>query len=174
MADAEGGAFASSGRVVADRNGNHACGGGTTRWRGLLRAGVRAPIQKRIWRDHWLGFSEFAFKQTVADRQGRQGGGLWNERPWRGLIGQVYDPKVCVILVEERERLMRFGFECREGALGALSRSIMVVVVVLVDPSEMADHIAPERDDQIVSLCARRYGKRSARNCAKKALAGVA
>ncbi|CAF0701677.1 hypothetical protein MPNT_400010 [Candidatus Methylacidithermus pantelleriae] len=44
----------------------------------------------------------------------------------RGLIGQVCDPQVGVILVEYRDRLTRLGFEYGEAALAAQSRSILV------------------------------------------------
>ncbi|CAF0703934.1 hypothetical protein MPNT_60142 [Candidatus Methylacidithermus pantelleriae] len=39
LADVEGGALASSRRVVADRNGDRVCGGGITRWRGAFPRG---------------------------------------------------------------------------------------------------------------------------------------
>ncbi|CAF0703892.1 hypothetical protein [Candidatus Methylacidithermus pantelleriae] len=39
----------------------------------------------------------------------------------RGLVGWVCDSKVGVILVEERDRLMRFGLEYREVPLAGYS-----------------------------------------------------
>ncbi len=46
-----------------------------------LYARVSSADPKADLDRHWLGFSEFALKQTVVDRQGRQGGRLRNERP---------------------------------------------------------------------------------------------
>ncbi|CAF0698528.1 hypothetical protein MPNT_280015 [Candidatus Methylacidithermus pantelleriae] len=41
LADLEGGAFAFSHRIGADRDGNRVCGGGAASWRGPLRSGVQ-------------------------------------------------------------------------------------------------------------------------------------
>ncbi|CAF0703940.1 hypothetical protein [Candidatus Methylacidithermus pantelleriae] len=87
----------------------------------------------------------------------------------RGLVGQVSDPKVGVILVEECDRLMRLRSDYREATLAAESQSIL-----LVDPNGMSDDIVRALDEVMVSLCARLYGKRSPRNCAKKAVEPIA
>ena len=63
---------------------------------------------------------------------------------------------------------MRFGFEYVEAALAAEGRRILVI-----DPSETTDDIACDLHEVIVSLCARLYGKGSARNRAKKALEAI-
>ncbi len=41
---------------------------------------MQATIQKQIQTRNWLGFSKFALKQTVADRQSPQGDRLLNEQ----------------------------------------------------------------------------------------------
>lgn len=45
----------------------------------------------------------------------------------RGLLQLLRDPKAQTILVERRDRLMRFGFEYVESTLAAQGRSIVVV-----------------------------------------------
>jgi predicted site-specific integrase-resolvase len=72
------------------------------------------------------------------------------------------------IVVEHRDRLMRFGIEYVEAALAAQGRRLLVV-----DPAEMKDDIVGDLHEVIVSLCARLYGKRSARNRAKRAVAAA-
>lgn len=91
LAHVEGRALAFSRRIVADRDGNRACGGGIIGWRGALTRGCTSAGEKSGLReDNWLGSSELALKQRVADRQGRQGGRLRDERAsqrarWVGL-----------------------------------------------------------------------------------------
>ena len=60
---------------------------------------------------------------------------------------------------------MRFGFEYLEAALAAQGRRIAVI-----EPAEMTDDIVRDVHEVIVSMCARLYGKRSAKNRARKAL----
>ncbi|CAB4242911.1 Predicted site-specific integrase-resolvase (fragment) [Methylacidimicrobium sp. AP8] len=43
----------------------------------------------------------------------------------------------------------------------------------MVDPDEMTDDIVRDLHEVIVSMCARLYGKRSARNRAEKALKAI-
>ncbi len=55
---------------------------------------VVAPIKKRMERGNWLAFSEWVLRETVADRQGRRGGGLGEKRGigegsgWGGLSSE--------------------------------------------------------------------------------------
>jgi predicted site-specific integrase-resolvase len=42
--------------------------------------------------------------------------------------------------------------------------------IVVIEPEEMTDDIVRDLHEVIVSICARLYGKRSAKNRAKKAL----
>jgi predicted site-specific integrase-resolvase len=60
---------------------------------------------------------------------------------------------------------MRFGFEYVEAALQAQGRKVIVV-----EPDEMTDDIVRDLHEVIVSTCTRLYGKRSAKNRAKKAV----
>lgn len=63
---------------------------------------------------------------------------------------------------------MRFGFEYVESALAAQGRK-----VVVMESEEMTDDIVRDLHEVIVSMCARLYGKRSAKNRAQKALDAI-
>jgi putative resolvase len=84
------------------------------------------------------------------------------------LIRLLSDPKVGTIVVEHRDRLMRFGFEYVEAALAAQGRRIVVV-----EPGEVKDDLVQDMIEVLTSFCARLYGRRSARNKAKKALEAI-
>ena len=68
------------------------------------------------------------------------------------------------IIVEPRERLCRFGFEYIEVALSARGARILVV-----DDGEVEDDLVRDATEVMTSLCARLYGKRSARRRAERA-----
>lgn len=84
------------------------------------------------------------------------------------LLRLLSDPSAGVILVEHRDRLSRFGVEYIEAALLSGGRSI----IVADDTEEMAD-IWRDFIEVVTSMCARIYGKRGARNRAKKAVKAV-
>jgi putative resolvase len=91
------------------------------------------------------------------------GSGLNGHRP--KLMKLLADDSIQIILVEHRDRLMRFGIEYVESALTAQGRKIMVA-----DPSELNDDLVQDMIEVLTSFCARLYGRRSAKNKAKKAL----
>ena len=66
-------------------------------------------------------------------------------------------------------RLMRFGIEYVEAALAAQGRRLIVV-----DQSEVTDDIMRDIHEVLVSMCARLYGRRAAKNRADRALAAAA
>jgi len=70
-----------------------------------------------------------------------------------------------IILVEHRDRLMRFGAEYVEAALQAQGRRLIVA-----DAAELKDDLVQDMIEVLTSFCARLYGRRSAKNRAKKAL----
>jgi putative resolvase len=70
--------------------------------------------------------------------------------------------------VEHRDRLMRFGAEYVESALSAQGRKLVVI-----DPSELNNDLVEDMIAVLTSFCARLYGKRSAKNKAKKALQSI-
>lgn len=105
-------------------------------------------------------------KMPVTDAVKEVGSGMNGHR--KGLLRLLRDPAAQTIIVEHRDRLMRFGFEYVEAALAAQGREIVVI-----EPEESADDIVRDLHEVIVSMCARLYGKRSAANRAKKAMAAL-
>ena len=91
------------------------------------------------------------------------GSGLNGRRP--KLMKLLADPKVRVIVVEHRDRLMRFGFEYVESCLSAQGRRIVVM-----HRTEMKDDLVQDMIEILTFFCARLYGRGSAKNKAKKAL----
>lgn len=73
--------------------------------------------------------------------------------------------RVAIVLVEHRDRLMRFGAEYVESSLTAQGRKLMVA-----DPNELNDDLVQDMIEVLTSFCARLYGRRSAKNKATKAL----
>jgi predicted site-specific integrase-resolvase len=94
------------------------------------------------------------------------GSGLNGHRP--KLMKLLADPDISAIVVEHRDRLMRFGVEYVESALAAHGRKLFVV-----DASEVKDDLVQDMIEVLTSFCARMYGRRSARNKAKKALRAI-
>ncbi len=91
------------------------------------------------------------------------GSGLNGDR--RRLRRLVADRTVGTIAVEHRERLSRFGFEYLEGALAG--RGVRILVM---EERELEDDLVRDVTGVMTSLCARLYGRRSARRRAERAL----
>jgi putative resolvase len=91
------------------------------------------------------------------------GSGVNGQRP--KLKRLLANPTVQTIVVEHRDRLMRFGAEYVEAALAAQGRKLMVV-----ENTEVKDDLVQDMLEVLTSFCARLYGRRSARNRAQKAL----
>ena len=94
------------------------------------------------------------------------GSGLNGNR--RLLCRLVADHTVRTIVVEHRERLCRFGFECVEAALAGRGARILVM-----EEGELEDDLVRDVTEVMTSLCARLYGRRSARRRAERALAAA-
>lgn len=75
------------------------------------------------------------------------------------------DPDVTVVVVEHRDRLGRMNVELVEAVLAASGRRLVVL-----DEGEVEDDLVPDMVEILTSLCARLYGRRSAKNRARKAL----
>jgi predicted site-specific integrase-resolvase len=133
---------------------------GTALYARVSSADQKADLDRQVVR-----LSEYAAKQRmqVVEVIKEIGSGLNGHR--RAMLRVLRDPAIRIIVVEHRDRLMRFGFEYVEAAFLAQGRKIIVV-----DPEEMKDDIVRDLHEVIVSLCARLYGKRSAKNRAKKAV----
>ncbi len=91
------------------------------------------------------------------------GSGLNGHRP--KLMKLLSDLTVHTILVEHRDRLMRFGVEYVESSLIAQGRQLLVA-----DSGELKDDLVQDMIEVLTSFCARLYGRRSAKNKAKKAI----
>ena len=91
------------------------------------------------------------------------GSGLNGHRP--KLMKLLSDSSIQIILVEHRDRLMRFGVEYVESALSSQERRLLVA-----DQGELNDDLVQDMIEVLTSFCARLYGRRSAKNKAKKAL----
>lgn len=94
------------------------------------------------------------------------GSGMNGARP--KLRQLLADPAVTTIVVEHRDRLGRMNTELVEAALAASGRRLVVV-----DPTELDDDLVRDMTEVLTSFCARLYGRRSAQNRAKAALAAA-
>ena len=130
-----------------------------------LYARVSSADQKNDLDRQLARLTEFAVarKLPVVDAVKEVGSGLNGHR--KGMIRLLHNAEAQTIVVEHRDRLTRFGFEYVEAALAAQGRRIVVI-----EPEEMTDDIVRDLHEVIVSMCARLYGKRSAKNRAQKAL----
>jgi predicted site-specific integrase-resolvase len=90
------------------------------------------------------------------------GSGLNGHR--KGLISALLPPEYGAIVVEYRDRLVRFGSEYIEAALAASGRRLIVM-----EPDEVKDDLVQDMIDVLTSFCARLYGLR-----AEKAIKAVA
>lgn len=130
-----------------------------------LYARVSSSDQKSDLDRQLSRLTEYAIanKMTIVDAVKEVGSGLNGHR--KGMMRLLADAQAQTILVEHRDRLMRFGFEYVESALSAQGRKLLVM-----ESEEVTDDIVRDLHEVIVSMCARLYGKRSAKNRAQKAL----
>lgn len=79
------------------------------------------------------------------------------------------DSDVTTVVVEHKDRLGRINVELIEAALSATGRRLVVL-----DEGEVEDDLVQDIVDVLTSFCARLYGRRSAKNRARKALEAAA
>lgn len=79
------------------------------------------------------------------------------------------DPDVTTVVVEHKDRLGRMNTELVEAALSAHGRRLVVL-----DDGEVEDDLVRDMVEILTSFCARLYGRRSAKNRARKALEAAA
>lgn len=103
---------------------------------------------------------------SVAVEQQEIGSGLNGRR--KKLINLLMDKTITTIVVEHRDRLARFGVEYVEAAMSAAGKSLVVL-----NETEKTDDLVQDFVDVVTSMCARIYGRRSAKNRAKRALDAV-
>jgi putative resolvase len=89
--------------------------------------------------------------------------GMTGRRP--KLRRLLADPTVRTVVVTHRDRLARMNAELVEAALWAHGRRLVVL-----DDGEVTDDLIRDMVEVLTSFCARRYGRRSARNRALKAV----
>ena len=94
------------------------------------------------------------------------GSGLNGHR--NGLMRILKDATVKTVVVEHRDRLARFGVEYIEAALSSCGREIVVL-----NEAENKLDIVQDFVDVVTSMCARIYGRRSAKNRATAAIAAA-
>ncbi|MFE5157199.1 IS607 family transposase [Streptomyces sp. NPDC056697] len=75
------------------------------------------------------------------------------------------DPNVTSVVVEHKDRLGWMNVELVEAALSASGRRLVVL-----DDGEVEDDLVRDMVEVLTSFCARLYGRRSAKNRARKAL----
>lgn len=75
------------------------------------------------------------------------------------------DPEVSTVVVEHRDRLGRVNTELVEAALSATGRRLVVL-----DDGEVKDDLVRDMTQVLTSLCARLYGRGSAKNRVRAAL----
>lgn len=133
-----------------------------------LYARVSSADQKADLDRQLVRLTEYAIanKMVIVDAVKEIGSGLNGHR--KHMLRLLGSAQIQTILVEHRERLTRFGFEYVEATLAAQNRRIVVI-----DPEEMKDDIVRDMTEVLTSMCARRYGKRSAPHRAKKAIAAI-
>ena len=81
------------------------------------------------------------------------------------LLALLGDPRISGIVVEHQDRLARFGAEYLAAALAASGRKLWII-----DPGEARDDLVEDMVDVLTSFCARLYGRRSAKNRARRAM----
>ena len=130
-----------------------------------LYARVSRSDQKKDWEAQLGRLVVYAdsHRLTIVQAVSEVGSGLNGRRP--KLIKLLANPKIQTIVVEHRDRLMRFGAEYVEAALTAQERKLLVM-----ESSEVNDDLVQDMIEVLTSFCARLYGRRSARHKAKKAL----
>ncbi|WP_345043499.1 IS607 family transposase [Streptomyces sannanensis] len=79
------------------------------------------------------------------------------------------DPAVVTVVVEHKDRLGRMNTELVEAALSASGRRLVVL-----DDGEVEDDLVRDMVEVLTSLCARLYGRSSARDRARKVLQAAA
>ncbi len=88
-----------------------------------------------------------------------------SRRKFQGLLA---DRDVSVIVVEHRDRAVRFGFDYLQASLSAQGRRVEVM-----NDTELDDDLVRDMTEVLTSLCARVYGKRGAKKRAEAAAAAA-
>jgi predicted site-specific integrase-resolvase len=87
--------------------------------------------------------------------------GLNDKRP--KLVRLLADPSVTTIVVEHRDRLTRFGFNYIQTLLQTQGRQVLVI-----NESDSQNELVDDFVAVITSMCARIYGRRNAKQKARR------
>lgn len=141
-----------------------ATGGGVALYARVSSADQKPDLERQVAR-----LAVYAAEKSlrVTEIVKEVGSGLNGHR--RGLMRLLRTPAVTTVVVEHRDRLMRFGFEYVEAALMAQGRNLVVV-----DTAEVTDDLVRDMTEVLTSMCARLYGRRAAAHRAKRALEAMA
>ena len=137
--------------------------GGVALYARVSGSDQRADLERQLGR-----LSLYAVRSglQVTKAVSEVGSGLNGGRP--KLMRLLTDPDVSAIVVEHRDRLARFGSEYIEGAMAASGRRLIVI-----EEAETTDDLVQDMIEVMTSLCARLYGRRSAKNRAARAVAAA-
>lgn len=140
----------------------------TTTNSSVLYARVSSGDQKQDLERQLQRLRDFASKNglTITDEIVEIGSGLNGHR--KKLMKILENPSISIIVVEHRDRLARFGAEYISASLKSCNRQIVVV-----NDAECKDDLVQDMIDVLTSFCARLYGRRSAKNKAKKAMEAI-
>lgn len=120
----------------------------------------RADLERQMGRlVEWAAAQGLRVSHTVSE----VGSGAGGARP--KLRRLLADATVRTIAVEHRDRLARLGSEYIEAALLGGGRRLLVM-----EGSELEHDLLRDMTEVLTSLCARLYGRRSARTRAQRAL----
>ncbi|WP_369394619.1 IS607 family transposase [Streptomyces sp. CG1] len=120
----------------------------------------KADLERQVAR-----LSEWAAKAggRVVREEAEIGSGMNGARSKAKRL--LADPAVTTVVVEHKGRLGRMNVELVEAALSAHGRRLVVL-----DYGEVEDDLVRDVMEVLTSFCARLYGRRSAKNRARKAL----
>ena len=152
-----------TGTILVEAPSGSAVPGAVVLYARVSSADQRDDLDRQLGRlAAWAAGRGLVVTKTVAEI----GSGLNGPRP--KLLAVLSDPEAKTVVVEHRDRLARFGVEYIEAALAAQGRQVMVV-----DDRELEDDLVRDVTEVLTSLCARLYGRRSARRRAEAALAAA-
>ncbi|MER5337504.1 IS607 family transposase [Micromonospora sp. NPDC002717] len=130
-----------------------------------LYARVSSPDQRSDLERQVARLSTWAVKagHRIVRVEAEVGSGMNGSRSKARRL--LADPDVTTVVVEHKDRLGRMNVELVEAALSAHGRRLVVL-----DDGEVADDLVRDMVEVLTSFCARLYGRRSARDRARKAL----
>lgn len=129
---------------------------------------VSSNDQKDDLRRQTQRLKDFCFARgwKIYDSVEEIGSGLNGKR--KKLLKILSDKTITHIVIEHKDRLARFGVEMVESSLESSDRTI-----VIIDNTEYKDDLVQDFVDVVTSMCAKIYGKRSAKNRAKRAVEAI-